>query len=306
MSSVKNVLIVGGTGFIGRYLISELLAHSHIIRVVDLVQPEWLPNSVDFIQASFTEKSDKLARAFEGIDVVYHLASTTLPKSSNENIQFDIESNLIGSVNLLQYSVDSKVDKFIFASSGGTVYGNCTSLNISESDPTNPISSYGIVKLAVEKYLNLFSHQYGISTCSLRISNPYGALQDLNKAQGIIPIFMRKIKNGEPIEIWGDGSISRDFIYIDDLVNAMRKCLEVDFDSDVINISSGEAISINRIIELIENVLGCPASVKYKGAREEDVRYTCLDNNRAKLLLNWTTQTSVEEGLVKIVRELVV
>lgn len=297
MSSVKNVLIVGGTGFIGRYLISELLEHSHIIRVVDLVQPEWLPNSVDFIQASFTEKSDKLARAFEGIDVVYHLASTTLPKSSNENIQFDIESNLIGSVNLLQYSVDNKVDKFIFASSGGTVYGNSTSLNISESDPTNPISSYGIVKLAVEKYLNLFSRQYGISTYSLRISNPYGALQDLKKTQGVIPIFIRKIKNEEPIEIWGDGSISRDFIYIEDLVIAMHKCISIESNHVVMNLSSGSTTSINELIKLIEKILGKRAQLIYKESRDLDVDHTCLDNSKAKSILNWENRIKLEDGL---------
>lgn len=297
-----RILIIGGGGFIGRNLIERLYNDGQEINVVDLKRPEWLPVDVNCFEVSFISRSIELCAAFENIDTVYHLASTTLPQSSNENPVFDIESNLVGTLNLLDIAVENNVSKFIFTSSGGTIYGPSSEACITEEHPTNPICSYGIVKLAIEKYLKLYSDQYGLQTYSLRISNPYGRYQDFNKSQGVIPVFMHKIMNNEPIEIWGDGSIARDFIYIDDVIDAMILTASLACKSEVFNISSSLAIEINNIVRLLEIYLKNTAYIKYTPQRSVDVKYSCLSNIKAKKILKWDPSFDLQSGL-KILSE---
>lgn len=151
-----------------------------------------------------------IREALEGIDVVFHLASTTLPKTSNDDPGYDVRSNVVDTIQLLEACVDAGVRKVIFASSGGTVYGVPERLPIKEDHPTNPISSYGIVKLTIEKYLGLFHYLYGLDYAALRISNPYGPYQDPAGQQGAISVFLHRILSGQPIAIWGDGEIVRE------------------------------------------------------------------------------------------------
>ncbi|MFC5078843.1 dTDP-4-dehydro-6-deoxyglucose reductase [Vibrio thalassae] len=302
---MKNVLIVGGGGFIGRHLVMYLFQiGDYKLKVLDIRKPDWLPRDVEFIEGSFLDQSNPAVKSsFLEVDVVYHLASTTIPQTSNSDIVFDIESNLIGSLALLNYAVEAGVSKFIFTSSGGTIYGPSNDPIVDEFHETNPNCSYGIVKLAIEKYLSLYSNLHGLSTYSLRISNPYGKYQSIEKMQGAIPIFCHRIMNDKSIEIWGDGSIERDFIYTSDLVSAMEKVMHLQSRNEVINIGSMASVSLNEIIKTIEKVSGKKAIVKYLPSRKVDIPRVCLSNDYAKKTLGWSPTVSLIQGLSEVLEE---
>jgi UDP-glucose 4-epimerase len=170
-----NVLILGGLGFLGINVTKGMLEASHSVTVVDMNMPA-KGRKIDgckYVVCSF-DKLSSISSEFDDIDVVIHLISTTLPSTSNENIEHDISSNLLNTIELLHLCVEHNVKRVVFSSSGGTVYGIPDTIPISEDHPTNPICSYGIVKLPIEKYLQLFNRLYGLDYRILRISNPYG------------------------------------------------------------------------------------------------------------------------------------
>lgn len=292
----ERVLVIGGAGFIGRHLVEGLTKSNYKVRILDLKKPDWLNDKIEFIEGSFVSEH-LLEEALSGCDFVFHLASTTLPKTSNEDPVFDVSSNLIGTVSLLQYAVKAKIRKFIFASSGGTVYGIPEAFPVKEDGKTNPTCSYGIVKLTIEKYLRLFYQLHNLDTCSLRIANPYGEYQRFDRAHGAVTVFCKKAITKEPIEIWGDGTIERDFIYIKDVISAMLKTLISECKGEEINIGCGKGISLNEIIEIIEKLVDKKQIVNYLPSRSFDVPVNYLDISKAKEILNWYPETSLEIGI---------
>jgi UDP-glucose 4-epimerase len=210
-----------------------------------------------------------------------------------------VESNVVGTLNLLNQSVQSGVKKIVFGSSGGTVYGVPQSIPIPENHPTNPICSYGITKLTIEKYLALFGRLHGLEPVILRMANPYGERQDFRRAQGAVAVFLGKTYRDETIEIWGDGTVARDFFYIGDLLPAVAAVIEEKVSSTVYNIGSGECCSLNAVLEAIRKVTGKEPKVEYKPGRPLDVPINCLDISRAKSELGWAPTTPLEEGLKK-------
>jgi UDP-glucose 4-epimerase len=239
-------------------------------------------------------------RALIGCDVCYHLVSTTLPQSSNADPVFDIETNVAGTVRLLNHAVRLGVKKVVFVSSGGTVYGIPRSVPISEDHPTNPICSYGITKLAIEKYLHLYLALHGLEYTVLRLANPFGERQRIQASQGAVAVFMGKVLRGEKIEIWGDGSVVRDYVYIGDAVEAMVKAAGYRGDERVFNIGSGKGVSLNEILEGLEAVTGQKADRRYTAARAFDVPVSVLAVARARAALGWTPTTPFTEGLRKM------
>lgn len=204
----SKVLVLGGQGFLGRHLSEQLLREGATVRIFDRPGIGGTPNRddskrVEVVQGDFVE-GHGLSQALHGIDLVYHLVSTTVPSGSNANPIEDVNSNLIGTLRLLDMMRCSGVKRIVYASSGGTVYGNPQSLPVPEAHPLQPISSYGIVKVAIENYLRLHSELNGLTANILRISNPYGMHQNRLGAQGVIATFIRKLMNNESIEIWGD------------------------------------------------------------------------------------------------------
>ena len=177
------------------------------------------------------------------------MASSSLPHNSNNDPHNDIQSNLIGSLNLLDASVENNISKFVFISSGGTVYGPPIDVPILETHPTNPICSYGIVKLAIEKYVMLYQKLYNLNSTILRLANPYGERQRLDAKQGVVPVFMHRAMNDLPLEVWGDGSVIRDFLYISDVVEAIRLSCIYNGNKTIFNIGSGVGMSLNEIPE---------------------------------------------------------
>jgi UDP-glucose 4-epimerase len=219
-----NILVLGGNGFIGSHLVDKLLFEGHSVRVFDKNKEHYrkvLPG-VDYHLGEFGNRG-LLSDALNGIDVVVHLICTTLPKTSNDDPVFDIQSNVVESLFLFEQCVTNNIKKIIFASSGGTVYGVPQSVPVPEENPTTPICSYGISKLTIEKYLSLFKQLHNLNSVIIRPSNPFGSRQNPFGIQGAIPVFLGKILRNERIQIWGTGDVIRDFIYIEDLVSVAGK-----------------------------------------------------------------------------------
>jgi UDP-glucose 4-epimerase len=296
-----KVVIIGGGGFIGSHLVETLLAHGQEVRVFDQPGARYLEYSrrqgANIITGNFLN-SDDVSNAISGCDVVYHLVSTTVPQTSIENPRYDVESNLVGTLQLLEQMHRFNLKKIIFASSGGTVYGIPREIPIRENHPTDPISSYGITKLAIEKYLHLYWTLYGMDYCVLRISNAYGARQPVTQTQGAISAFLGKVAYKEKIVIWGDGSVLRDYVYASDIASAFLQASLYQGELKVFNIGSGHGHSLNDIIGAIKNIVQIPLQVKYLQGRPFDVPVNVLDVSRAKFYLGWEPKVGLEEGIL--------
>ena len=299
---MKKVLILGGAGFIGGALINQLKKNSVEITAVDRAWNDE-PNGVNCIVGDVFDK-DCLNQVMAKQDVVYHLVSTTLPASSNKSPLHDCESNVAGTLRILDAMVENDIRKIVFLSSGGTVYGITSTSPINESFPTFPISAYGIGKLAIEKYLYLYSRLHGISAPVIRLSNPFGPGQAPDRGQGVIATFVKRALQKEPIEIWGDGSVIRDFVYIDDVIASLILSANSSEAFSLFNVGMGEGRSILDILDAIEKEVGCELTVIFKKARLCDVPEVVLDISKINAELNWYPRTSFEEGIKKTISDM--
>ena len=218
------MLLLGGNGFIGSHLIDKLLYEGHRVTVYDKYM-EYFRKPLKDVQYIYGDLGNRgvLGNSLHGIDIVFHLVSTTNPETSGDDAEYDIMSNVVNTIKLLEECVNNHVPKFVFVSSGGTVYGIPHHLPVKETEETNPISAYGISKLAIEKYVHLFHFHYGIQYTIVRPSNPYGHRQNPKGNQGLVSVVVNKILRGETVEIWGDGSIVRDYIYVKDLAEGIYR-----------------------------------------------------------------------------------
>ena len=301
-----KIVVLGGGGFVGSTIVDQLLLQGHEIRIFERPRVihyrkfathekvEWIEGDI----ASAHEVSDALI----GMEAVLHLVSTTLPKSSNEDPVYDVQTNVIATLQLLNSMVLHKVPKILFISSGGTVYGNPVYTPIDEKHPTEPIVSYGITKLAIEKYLHVYHRMHGIQAITLRVANPYGERQRFETAQGAVGVFLHHALKGIPIDIWGDGSVTRDYIYSADVASAFVKALSYNGPHSVFNISSGTGLSLNSLLALLESVLGKSITRRYLPARPFDVPVSVLSNDLARQELGWSPTTSMTEGIARTAR----
>lgn len=295
---------MGGKGFIGSHLVDALLRANFPVKVFDRANIPPLNDAataarVTWIDGDFTSDAD-VGAALADCDVCFHLVSTTLPQSSNADPVFDVETNVAGTLRMLNHAVRHGVKKVIFISSGGTVYGIPRLVPIPEEHPTDPICSYGITKLAIEKYLHLYKTLHGLDYTILRLANPFGERQRTTAAQGAVAVFMGKVLRGDKIEIWGDGTVVRDYLYIGDAVAAMIKAVTYEGPERIFNIGSGAGISLKDILSGIEQVTGRKANVHYAPARAFDVPVSVLAVDRARTALGWTPATPFAEGLRKM------
>jgi UDP-glucose 4-epimerase len=295
----RTCVILGGGGFIGTAVAERLLADGWRVRIFErpgVRMPSRIADRLDWVAGDFQAAGD-LAPALEGVDAVVHLVSTMLPKSSNEAPLQDVETNVLATLRLLSLMVERRIRKIVFASSGGTVYGVPGSVPISEDHPTQPEVSYGITKLAIEKYLYLYGRLHGLQPVSLRISNPYGGGQRIDTAQGAVAAFLHRALRGEAIEIWGDGSVTRDYLHVNDVATAFSCALDYEGPSQVFNIGSGQGVSLNELAVAIETELGCHLARRYLPGRSFDVPVSILDNSRARAELRWSPSIPLAEGL---------
>jgi len=297
----KRCLILGGGGFIGSAIVEQLLSDGWSIQIFE--RPSVMPfralnngNDVQWLQGDFQDK-DALARALVDVDVVIHLISTMLPKRSNEAPALDVQTNVVATIHLLDAMIDAGVQRIIFASSGGTVYGVPRTIPITEDHVTCPEVSYGICKLMIEKYLYLYSKLHGIKPTILRIANPYGARQRVETAQGAVAAFLYRAINSMPIEIWGDGTVTRDYLHVSDVASAFSKALQYNGSKMIFNISSGVGISLNDLVSLIEQVTEKKLDRIYSAARGFDVPINILSNALARSELGWEPKKTLVDGL---------
>ncbi|MFC4764054.1 NAD-dependent epimerase/dehydratase family protein [Dyella koreensis] len=299
-------LVLGGGGFIGSAVVDRLLRDGHAVRVFERPRVEPFRSfepaeDVEWVTGDLQSVHD-VREALTGVDVVLHLVSTTLPKSSNDDPIYDVQSNVLCSIQILQLMVELGIKRIVFISSGGTVYGIPQIVPIPETHPTNPEVSYGISKLAIEKYLYLFNRLHGIKPVIFRVANPYGERQRVATAQGAIAAFVQRALRGEHVEIWGDGSVERDYIYVSDVADAFSAALAYQGERIIFNIGSGGSISLNGLVDILEKAIGRSIERCYLPGRPFDVPVNSLDTRLAQSELGWTPNVSLADGLNRTIR----
>jgi UDP-glucose 4-epimerase len=294
-----RTLVLGGSGFLGSHIVDKFLAEGHDVVVYDLYPERFRrsPAGISFVTGDFGNVGALDELISSGFDAVIHCVSTTTPKSSNESPEFDIQSNVIGTLYLLDICVKHKVGKLVFLSSGGTVYGDIGNLeSVDESHAVRPMCSYGVSKLAIEHYLDVYRHLRGLNYVALRLSNPYGERQSPLRALGALTVFLHRTLKRQGVEIWGDGGVTRDFIYVGDVAEAVYVAT-INSISGVFNVGTGTGLSLHDILRHITSVVGTEPQVTWMASRSFDVPRIVLDARKLKTATNWYSRTSIQDGV---------
>ena len=300
-----KILLMGAAGFIGTNLTIELAKNAeNEITLVDRCKDFFNPiinmnlKNIRIVESELTVDMD-FDSILKSQEVVYHLVSTTVPTTSNQHISQELVSNVVFSANLFEACIRCGVKKVVFISSGGTVYGKEVDCPLKEKTATNPISSYGVQKVTIEKLLYLYRYMYGLDYRIIRLANPYGPYQRPNGVLGAVTTFTYKALKGDEITVYGDGSIVRDFIYIDDAIRAIMKIVEGENKHRTFNLGCGYGTSIKQVLETIEKALGISMNVSYIEGRKVDVPVNYLDISRYEKYYGALNPISLEEGIIK-------
>lgn len=297
-----KAMILGAGGFIGTNLSIKLINEHINVTLVDYSSQK-IPLSIknsDYTKLHnmcFNKESD-FDTLVSGFDIIYHLISTTIPSNSNQSISQEFDDNVITTIKFLDACVRQKVKRVVFISSGGTVYGLTGNLSIAEDFQTNPINAYGLQKLTIEKLLYLYHYQFGLDYRVVRLSNPYGPYQNPLGGQGVITAFIYNTINGLPLNIWGNGTVIRDYIYIDDAVNAIFNISGDLTKEKVYNVGSGIGISILDIINEIKVSLNLNMNLVFQEGRKVDVPINILDINRYVKEFGTGNMISMKQGII--------
>ncbi len=297
-----NIAILGAAGFIGKNLSRRFTKDGN--QVFSFVREFSEDDSLEGTQQILFNLSDISSNAAEALlkcDVVVHLVSSTNPANSVLSPRKDVSNNILGSLQLLEILKRNKSCKLIFASSGGAIYGIPESVPIGEAHKTNPVSPYGVSKLAIEKFLFSFNAQHNLDYTILRLSNPFGPEQLNLRGQGLIPTIIEHGLAGQPLTVWGDGTTERDYLFIDDAVDAFVKALAYTGSERVFNIGSGKGTSILNLVSEIEGLLNRSVDLNFEKSRPSDPLVNVLDVALAKQILGWSPSTPLSEGLQRTV-----
>ncbi len=298
-----RILLLGATGFIGTNLVLRLAEDTtNEITVVgkDGFQFDMFSRlsaqNIRFIQSNVCFETD-FNELLRDADIVYHLLSTSVPTTSNIHVAEELKANVLLSANLFEACVHQGVKKVVFLSSGGTVYGRDVVCPLAEDAPTNPITSYGLQKLTIEKLLYLYHYMHHLDYRIIRLSNPYGPFQQPNGILGAVTTFTYKALRGEEIHVYGDGSVVRDFIYIDDAIRGILKIVDGESQYRTFNLGCGYGTSIKTVLDTISKVLGVKLNVRYSEARSVDVPVNYLDIQRYENTFGKLNPVSLETGI---------
>lgn len=299
-----KVLLTGGAGFVGSHIAEEYLKAGHAVVIVDDLstgQKENIPKGACFYKVDITDKG-ALAEIFkrEKPTVVNHQAAQIDIRTSLEKPEVDADINIIGTIHLLEQARLGNVRKFIFASSGGALCGECPKGAADESSPIRPCSHYGVSKKAAEDYIQLYRFLYGLPFTLLRYANVYGPRQNRFGEAGVITLFILGMLQNKEVNIYGDGNQVRDFVYVADVAEANLKTLHA-AENKAVNISSGTTTSVNRVFESLKEKIGYSEKPRYLPKREGEIYRSRLANSLAKKTLHWKPNVIFNMGLQKTV-----
>jgi UDP-glucose 4-epimerase len=294
-----RILVLGGSGFLGSHIVDKFLAEKHDVAVYDLYPERYRrsPAGIKFYTGDFGNVGALDELIASGFDAVIHCVSTTTPKSSNESPEFDIQSNVIGTLYLLDICVKHKVGKLVFMSSGGTVYGDIGDKDmVDETHAVRPMCSYGVSKLTIEHYLDVYRHLRGLEYVALRLSNPYGERQSPLRALGALTVFLHRTLKRQKVEVWGDGGVTRDFIYVGDVADAVYLAT-IRRVSGVFNVGTGTGLSLRDVLIYIKDAVGREPTVEWMSSRSFDVPRIVLDASKLRNATEWKVRTSLQDGV---------
>lgn len=298
-----KILVTGGAGFIGSNIVDALIWNGHEVAIIDNLstgKEESINPKANFFHVDITD-FEALESVFQSFkpEIVFHVAAQIDVRKSLEDPSFDAETNVVGSVNLFSLCVQYGVIRIVFSSTGGALYGEPKELPAKEDSPIQPLSPYGISKYCTEQYLNYFKRLYGLERVILRYGNVYGPRQDPLGEAGVIAIFTNKILRGEPPTVFGDGSQTRDYVFVEDVVRA--NLLSITGKEGVYNIGTGIETSVNQIIQLFSKILKKEIKPMYTQPRKGEVFRISLDSEKAKKELGFSVRYNLEQGLMKTI-----
>ena len=304
----QSVFITGALGYLGRNLAAYLLGKRYKVVLCDIIRSKEAGRleslGGEFLREDISALSPAARRKLERCSSVIHLACATTPATSEASPVADITRNLAGTAALLRAGADAGIRKFIFASSGGTVYGAPARLPVSEALPPAPCNMHGAMKLCSEVYIKAFAEKYGFDCALLRIANLYGPRQHYKTLFGAVAVFTQAILSGKPIQIWGSGETTRDYIYIADTVAAFEAAVRCKAVSGVFNVSTGKGTSLNSLIRLIEKETGRRAEVRYLPSRKLDVPVSVLSPRKLAKTSGWRPAVSLRDGVRSVIGSL--
>ena len=303
MAESRKALVTGGAGFIGSHLVDRLLSEGFQVAIIDDLSAGKLRNlnpAATFYHADITQSIVEEIFSREQPDFVFHLAARVSVTYSAQHPVDNAQVNVIGTLRLLDAARRMGLEKFIFSSTGGAIYGSPEEIPCSEAAPAAPISPYGLSKYMAEQYVSLFHRLYRLDYTNLRYGNVYGPRQDPEGEAGVISIFIQSILDGNRPRIFGDGTQERDFIYVDDIVEANMRAINSG-NHRTLNIGSEEGTSVNRLFEIIKAELDYPLEAEHRPRRPGEVHKISLDCEQARQCLGWTPQVPLAEGLRRTV-----
>lgn len=301
----RNALVTGGAGFIGSHLSKALLEKKLKVTVVDNLSTgriENIPEDANFIEGDILNtKLMKNILAEHEIDIIFHEAAKVSVRDSLTEFPKDAETNVMGTISILRSCLDSQVRKIIYASSMAVYADSENPKPVAEDYILDPISPYGISKLAGEKYLQLLAEEMGISWTVLRYFNTYGLGQQYSPYVGVLTIFINRLLEGSPLLIYGDGEQRRDFIHVSDIVQANILAMEKDSQNNIFNIGTGTSTSVNELADMISKKIDPAAEIRYVDEHRGELKNSIADITRAKSFLGFLPSKSMKESTDEII-----
>jgi UDP-glucose 4-epimerase len=300
-----NILITGGAGFIASHITDLYLANGHNVLIVDDLSSgneKNINRRAKFVKMDIRDAKIRDLIKENHIEMINHHAAQISVRNSVDDPLNDADINIKGIINILEVVKNYPLKKFIFASSGGAVYGEADVVPTDETYLPAPLSPYGVAKLTSEKYLFYYHKNFDLNYIALRYSNVYGPRQDSHGEAGVVAIFGEKMRKNETPVINGDGKQTRDYVYVKDVAAANLKALATNYCGEI-NIGTSEETDVNQLAQMLKKETGYTGEIKHGAAKLGEQKRSCLDVKKAKEILNWTPQKSFAEGIAETIKE---